>query len=117
MPDDDTLVLEAKVRPDDIEGVRLGSPVDVRLLGFNGQRLPRIVGSVTRISADRIEDPVHGTPFFRVRAEVNRDNLAKMGLHEFRAGLPITLMIREGQQSPLAYLTMPLLAFFSRPLR
>ncbi len=117
VPDGDALVLEAKVRPDDIEGVTLGSPVDVRLTGFNGQRLPRIVGSVTRISADRIEDPVHGTPFFRVRAEVNRDNLGKMGLHEFRAGMPITLMIREGQQTPLAYLTSPLIAFFTRPLR
>ena len=117
VPDSDPLVLEAKMRPDDIEGVVVGLPINVRLVGVGDQQLPRLAGSVTRVSADRIDDTVHGNSFFNVRAEVAQAELRKLGTHELRAGMPITLMIKKGQQSPLAYLTQPIVSFFSRPLR
>ena len=116
VPDSDPLVLEARVRPDDIEGIVVGLPIDVRLLGVGDQRLPRLVGVVTRVSADRIEDNVHGTAFFNVRADVSQSELKKLGSHDLRAGMPISLMIKRGQQSPIAYLTLPIVSFFSRPL-
>ena len=116
VPDDDPLVLEAKIRPDDIEGIVVGLPIEVRLLGVDDQQLPRLPGLVTRVSADRIEDAVHGNSFFSVRAEVAQAELKKLGSHELRAGMPITLMIKKGQQSPLGYLTSPLIKFFARPL-
>ena len=117
VPDGDPLVLEAKLRPDDIEGVVVGLPINVRLLGIGDQQLPRLAGVVTRVSADRIEDNVHGSSFFNVRAEVSQTELKKLGSHELRAGMPVSLMIKKGQQSPIAYLTLPLITFFSRPLQ
>ena len=117
VPDGDPLVLEARVRPDDIEGIVVGLPIDVRLLGVGDQQVPRLSGLVSRVSADRIEDNVHGNSFFNVRAEVSQNELRKLGSHEVRPGMPISLMIKRGQQSPLAYLTLPLVNFFSRPLR
>lgn len=117
VPKSDPLALEAKLRPDDIENVRVGLPVDVRLLGVEGQRLPRIVGTVTRVSADRLEDPIRATPFFRVRVEVAPTELRKMEPHEFRPGMSVTLMISQGEQSPIAYIVSPLLDFFTRALK
>ena len=117
VPENDPLVLEADVRPDDIDNVTVGLPVDIRLAGFNGQKLPRLRGTVTRVSADRLEDPVRGTAFFRIRAEVGQEGLAEIGIHELKAGMVVTLMIEKGQQTPIEYLVSPLVMFFTRALK
>ena len=117
VPENDPLVLEADVRPDDIDNVIVGLPVDIRLAGFNGQKLPRLRGTVTRVSADRLEDPVRGAAFFRIRAEVGQEGLAEMGIHELKAGMVVTLMIEKGHQTPIDYLVSPLMMFFTRALK
>ena len=116
VPESDSLVLEANIRPDDMEDVSLGLPADIRLSGIGSERLLRLVGVVTRISADRLEDPIKATPFFRVRVEVPKSSLQDEAARRLRAGLAVTLMIRKGQQAPLAYLMSPLIGFFTRSL-
>ena len=117
VPENDPLVLEAEVRPDDIDNVVVGLPVDIRLAGFDGQKLPRLRGRVTRVSADRLEDPVRAAGFFRIRAEVGPEGMADLGSHELKAGMVVTLMIKKGQQTPIEYLLSPLTTFFTRALR
>ena len=117
VPEADPMAIEARVRPDDIDGVVVGLPVDVKLIGERGQRLPRLEGIVTRVSADRLRDPVIGTPFFRVRVILNHSSVEKTRFGEIRPGIPVTLMIRQGRQTPLAYLSAPITKFFTRALK
>lgn len=117
VPVKDALVLEAKVSPNDIENISPGLAADIRLAGLIGQRMPRLVGHVTNVSADRLEDQQQGKPFFRVRVEVPKVNLAGFGSFEIRPGVAVTLMIRKGEQTPVAYLLSPLVNFFTQALR
>ena len=114
VPTNDDLVLDAKVRPSDIENITPGVPADIRLPGMVGQRMPRLIGHVVNVSADRLEDPQGGQGFFRVRVVVSPENRVKMGSYELKAGADVTVMIRKGEQPPLDYLVSPLAAFFGR---
>ena len=117
VPVAESMAIEARVRPDDIGNVAVALPVDVRLVGQRGQRLPRLEGVVTRVSADQLQDPVRGTPFFRVRVVFDKSSVKKISAGEIRPGIPVTLMIRQGRQTPLAYLTSPITRFFRRALK
>ena len=52
VPDADTLTVEARVNPQDIDQVKLGQIALLRLSAFNQRTTPEINGTVTRISAD-----------------------------------------------------------------
>ena len=116
VPESDALVLEAQVRPEDIGTLTKGSPVDIRVAGVVGQNLPRLTGKVSDISADRLEDPVHGASFFRVRVESPQVKPEGGMGRILKPGVGVTLMIRSGQQSPVRYLISPLTEFFSLAL-
>jgi hypothetical protein len=52
VPDADTLTVEAKVAPQDIDQLHLGQAALFRFSAFNQRTTPQINGSITRISAD-----------------------------------------------------------------
>ena len=110
------LSVEAEVRPDDINGIVLGLPVNIRLSGPQNENSPRIVGKINLVSADRISDLRHDHSFFRVRAEINQSNTAASDLGKIEPGFGVTMMIRHGDHTPLNYLLSPLLNFFKRSL-
>ena len=114
VPNRDELVLDAKVNPSDIESISPGLVTDIRLPGMIGQRMPRLTGHVTDVSADRLEDQQDGHGFFRVRVGISQADRERMGSYELKAGAEVTLMIRKGEQAPLSYLVAPLAAFFGQ---
>jgi HlyD family type I secretion membrane fusion protein len=115
VPDDDPLVIEAQVRPSDIEHLRPGLPVDIRLTGFDAKRLPRLTGTVSSISADRLIDRLRGTPYFEVRIQAAQT--MKQINRELRPGMAVDVMIFTGEQTVVEYLVEPLLSFFARSMR
>ncbi len=114
VPNRDELVLDAKVSPADVESITPGLLTDIRLPGIVGQRMPRLTGYVTNVSADRLEDVQDGRGFFRVRVKISQADRLRMGSYELKAGAEVTLMIRKGEQAPLSYLVSPLAAFFGQ---
>ena len=66
----DELMIEAQVRPADIDGVKAGLSADVRFPAFNSTEIPRLSGHVTRVSADRLTES-SGAPYFLVRVQVS----------------------------------------------
>ena len=114
VPNRDELVLDAKVSPADVESITPGLLTDIRLPGIIGQRMPRLTGHVTNVSADRLEDVQDGRGFFRVRVQISQADRLRMGSYELKAGAEVTLMIRKGEQAPLNYLVSPLAAFFGQ---
>jgi HlyD family type I secretion membrane fusion protein len=115
VPDDDPLVVEAQVRPSDIEHLRPGLPVDIRLTGFDAKRLPRLTGTVSSISADRLIDRLRGTPYFQVRIQAAQT--MKQINRELRPGMAVDVMIFTGEQTVVEYLVDPLLSFFTQSMR
>jgi HlyD family type I secretion membrane fusion protein len=107
VPRNDELIIEAQVRPADIDGVKSGLSADVRLPAFDGTEIPRLSGTVTTVSADRLVGS-GGTAYFLVRVEVEEVELARLGSRTLIPGMPAEVLINKSERTLLSYLLAPL---------
>jgi len=117
VPRDDDLVIDARISPNDIDVVRKGQAVQIVLSAYNQRTLPRLVGQVRDVSADRITDPQTQASYYKVRVEVDRNALAAIGAGiELSPGMPAEVMVMTGQRTAFDYLTRPFLDSLRRGL-
>jgi len=117
VPADEPLIVEARVRPEDIDSMALGMGADVRFTAFSFRTTPVVRGIVVQVSADRLEDERTGEPYYLARVAVPDDELAELGDVSLRAGMPAEVMINTGERTPLAYLMKPLTDAIVRSFR
>ncbi len=60
VPQDDRLVVEVQLKPDDADNVHAGIPAKVRLIHFKHKFQPVVEGKVISVSADLIINPTPG---------------------------------------------------------
>jgi HlyD family secretion protein len=112
VPQDRTLVIEAKASPTDADDLVLGMETQVRFSALQERNLPILHGRLTKISADSFEDPRTGSKFFRVEAVVPPHELAKLELLRrggaLQPGLPAQVLIPLRKRTALDYLVEPL---------
>ena len=105
VPMADELVLEARVAPMDVDEVHVGLNAQVHLLAYKSRNLPRIMGRVRAVSADRLTDPKTGQPYYKAMISV-----APAGLPDgivMTSGMPADVMIVTGDRTALQYLLQP----------
>ncbi|MDP1716816.1 MAG: HlyD family efflux transporter periplasmic adaptor subunit, partial [Burkholderiales bacterium] len=117
VPENPILVVEARVRPEDISFVREGALADVRLTAFRQRITPTVEGKVSYISADRLVDKTNNTPYYQVHVLVSAEALRKAGDLKLQAGMPAEVFIRTTSRNALEYLLDPILGFLQRSLR
>ncbi|MCK8788111.1 HlyD family type I secretion periplasmic adaptor subunit [Roseomonas sp. NAR14] len=117
VPAEDSLLIEAQVRPSDIENVRPGLNVEIRILGTYGMNLPRLNGLVSVVSADRLVDGPQNHQFFLVRINFDENSERFLRGHGLRPGVPTETIIYTGDSTMLAYLTSNLTRFFSLAMK
>lgn len=117
VPEDKTLVVEARIRPEDINHVHKGSDAEVRLTAYKQRTTPLVAGRVTYVSADRMLDPQSGTPFYVVQVDVPARALEEAGNLRMQAGMPAEVYIRTDSRSAFDYLLAPVTAYLRRGMR
>ena len=117
LPDQDQLVIEAQVRPQDIDGVVVGAPARVRLTAYNRRRMPSLSGKIETVSPDRIVERDGKTAYFLARVVVNTDKLAKSDGLKLYAGMPAMVFIETGRETMLDYFLTPLFYGVERAFR
>ncbi len=117
VPTDGKLIMEGRIRPEDINYVHVGSAADVRLTAFKSRLTPVVAGKVLYASADRLVDRASGTPYYTVQVDVAPEALREAGNLRLQAGMPVEVFIKTGERTVLQYLLDPLTAFVSRALR
>lgn len=117
VPQQDRLVFNGLVQPNDVDRVRVGQPARVRLTAFNQATTPEFGGKVIFVSADPVSDPETGLRFFRVRVALDRADQSAAARLELVSGMPAELFIETGSRSMLSYITKPLLDQFARAFR
>ena len=111
VPTDETLVIDARISPSDIDVVHSGLGALVQLTSFSTRSLPRISGIVRSISADRLIDGVTNEPYYNARIEVHAEEIERLGPQvELVPGMPADVLIVTGQRTMAQYLFQPLLA-------
>ena len=109
VPDNEELLIDARLSPMDIDVVRAGLPARVVLPAFQQRHMPQIEGRVRQVSPDAIADAQTGQRFFAVRVEIDRDRLAALApALELTPGMPAEVYITTGEHTALDYLLGPL---------
>lgn len=114
VPDQQDMIMQVNVRPVDADNLRVGQRTNVRLAAFEGRQMPYAQGEVSRVSADRFEDPRSGMHYFIAEVRVNTEEMGRLadavGVDELRLspGLPVEVVIPLRKRTALEYLLEPL---------
>jgi HlyD family secretion protein len=117
VPETDTLLVEAKVEPRDIEQVQLGQPVVLRFSAFSARTTPEINGTVVRIGADTSTDQRTGQSYYLVRISMTADEIKRLGNVKLTPGMPVEAFIQTGERTMISYLVKPLRDQLNRAFR
>jgi HlyD family type I secretion membrane fusion protein len=117
VPDGGQLVIDARVRPTDIERITLGMSARVVLTAYRQRTLPLIHGRLRSISADAMTDERTGLSYFLAKVEVLPEDLARLDDVKLVPGMPAEVMLMDGERSAFAYLLSPILDSARRSLR
>lgn len=110
VPEDDHLILEAKILPHLIDKVRSDDPVDIRFTAFAHSPQLVVAGKILSISKDLLNDPPPSlTPtYYLARVVVTPEGMKKLGNRQLQAGMPAEVVIKTGERSLMTYLLHPL---------
>lgn len=117
VPTREKLVIEARIRPQDINHVREGSAAEVRLSAFDARSTPLLMGAVTFVSPDLVTNPTNNDTWFTATVEVDAAALASSPGIQLQAGMPAELFVTTPARSLFQYLAKPFTAFTSHALR
>ena len=114
VPEDKRLIIEARIRPEDINHVRSGSAADVRLTAYQQRTTPLVQGTVTYVSGDRLVESQTGVPYYTVHVDVPPEALGDLRL---QAGMPAEVFVRTDERTTFDYLLAPVTSYFRRAMR
>lgn len=108
VPDEDSLVANIKLRPQDVDQVAPGQAVRIRLPAFNQGTTPELTGHVERISADLVTDQHSGTQYYALRAVVPTSEWQRLKGLTPMSGMPVESFLETPSRTFMAYLTKPI---------
>jgi HlyD family type I secretion membrane fusion protein len=117
VPDNDVLVVAAKVSSLDINHVQVGLPTEVRLPSFKARTTPIAVGEVLSIAADALPDEATHQPYYEVKVSVHVTNFPEKVREKLKPGMMADVLIATGERTVLAYLTQPMTDAIRRGMR
>jgi HlyD family type I secretion membrane fusion protein len=118
VPGQEKLVVEARIRPQDIDHVRKDARAEVRLVNaFDSRTAPLLAGKVAFVSADRIKFADSPESWFAATVEIDPAEIARHPGLRLQAGMPAELYVTTPARTLVAYLARPLEVFASRAMR
>lgn len=108
VPVKDTLTVEARILPQDIDQVNVDQPAHVRFPSFSQRTVPELTGSVKQISPDVSEDQKTGQHYYTMRISVGDDELKRLGGLKLVPGMPVEAYVQTTPRTVLTFLTRPL---------
>jgi HlyD family type I secretion membrane fusion protein len=116
VPSRGEMIIRARIHPDDIDVVKPGLKVDVRLTAFSSRSTLPILGKVSDVSPDR-KQSVTGEAFYEAIVEIDPASIATVGNAELYPGMSARLAIITGKRPVWQYLLSPVLDSMEMSLR
>jgi HlyD family type I secretion membrane fusion protein len=117
VPDNDVLVVAARVSSLDINHVQVGLPTEIRLPSFKARSTPIAVGEVLSIAADAVRDEATHQPYYEVKVSVEVAKFPETIREKLKPGMMADVLIATGERTVLAYLTQPMTDAIRRGMR
>ena len=108
VPDADTLTVEVKLAPQEIDHIHPGQTANLRFSAFNQHTTPEITGEVNVVSADLTQDQRTGNSFYTARIGLKAGEVNRLGGVKLIPGMPVDAFIQMGGRTALSYLMKPL---------
>lgn len=108
VPDNDQLIVEAQIDPDDIDDVAAGMAAKVRLTALSARFTPLLEGKVTLVSADLASPQDQERKYYLATVVLGEQELEKLNGSQLSPGMQAHVMIVKGERTVLDYLLSPL---------
>jgi HlyD family secretion protein len=113
LPLKEELIIEARVRPQDIDSVKHGQHAMVRLTALNQRITPMVSGDVIYLSADTLADEkksqqVGPTDIYIVRVKLNTVEALKIPDFSPTPGMPAEVYIKTSERTFFQYIVRPI---------
>jgi adhesin transport system membrane fusion protein len=117
VPIDDSLEIEARIRPRDVAFIREGQKASVKLTAYDYTIYGALSGEVRRISADTITDS-QGEAFYRAIVSTYQAYLDYKGKQlPIMPGMQASVDIQTGEKTVMEYIMKPVSKLRSEALR
>lgn len=117
VPNDTSLIVEAKIDVESINSVHPGQDADIRLTAYKSRSTPLVFGTVTYVSADRLTDERTEESYYLANIDIDRQSLADAGNLLLYPGMSAEVYIRTGERTAFDIMLSPLTASMRRSFR
>ena len=117
VPEDDRLIVEARVSPTDVDNVNVGQEARLRITPLNQRATPELLGVVNLVSADILTDADSQMQYYVARITIPDAEYSKLGDKDIRPGFPVEVTFTGGQRTMLQYLAEPLAGVLRRGMK
>jgi HlyD family type I secretion membrane fusion protein len=122
VPLQDELIIEARIRPQDIDKVKRGRWATVRLTALNQRVTPMVGGEVIYLSADALPDDkpkttTQASDLYVVRVRLDRADVMRIRDFEPTPGMPAEVYIQTSERTFFEYILQPLKDSMARAFR
>ena len=117
VPSNATLMVEARIRPEDINNVHLEQHARLKFTALKYRNYAMVNGTVTYVSGDRLTDSRSGQSWYSALITVDPASLHLSGDIALQAGMPAEVFIEGSTQTTLQYLMEPLTSTARKALR
>jgi len=109
VPQHEELIIEAKVKPQDIDNVAIGMKSKIQLTAYKGKKVPKINGEVINVSPDIITNEQTRESYFLARVSISKKDIEKLKSKiELYPGMPAQVFIITGSRSLISYMFTPI---------
>jgi HlyD family secretion protein len=122
LPLKDELIIEARLRPQDIDSVKHGQKAEVRLTALSQRITPMVSGDVIYLSADTLADEKKSlqtgpTDIYIVRVKLNSVETKAIPGFSPTPGMPAEVYIKTADRTFFQYIVKPIQDSMSRAFR
>lgn len=110
VPEDEKLIINARVSPIDKDNVAPGLSTEVRFTAFKTKLIPIMLGTVETVSGDVITpDNANEQPYFLARVTVDEADIPEEIEGRLTAGMPADVIITTGERTVANFIVSPLM--------
>jgi adhesin transport system membrane fusion protein len=118
VPSEDSLLVEAKIKPADIGFLRIGQEARVSITAYDSGLYGSLDGEIETISPDAIADEKTGERFYTITVRTAAEALkSKRGDLKILSGMAAEVAVLNGKRSVLAYIMKPMSSIGDKALR
>lgn len=110
VPEDEELIINARVSPIDVDNVSAGLMTEVRFTAFKTKLIPIMLGTVDTVSGDVITpDNANEPPYYLARITVDENDIPAEIKDRLSAGMPADVVITTGERTVINFIASPLM--------